>query len=388
MTKQFFGVLGLVILITASCSGSGIATSARDAGADAGSTSVTPASDGSERARIATAVVIGDTSACAIVSGSVYCWGSVTSNINQLTPLRVDGLKTPATAISGGSSKNCALVGGEAFCWVANGQVTKVAGLPSGVTAISVGYGSDCAVAGGKAYCWGSNNLGQLGDGSMADSTAPVQVQGVPGEIVGIGAGEYFTCALADGNVYCWGENTQGQLGDGTPVNTMGPVAYSTVPVKVQNLPPGVSAIAAGMIYACALADGAIYCWGYNSEGQLGDGTTISRSLPVQVPGLSGATALSAYSYTTCALAGAVSCWGFRDILNPSAFHPTTEFDTSPVPVAFPSNVSAICAGAVSNCALMDGAVYCWGDNYYGQLGNGTQTASKVPVKVDFSAYF
>ena len=387
MTKQFFGVLGIVILLATSCSSSEVATVGRDAGPDAGSTSVPPASDAGNRARIATAVVIGDTNACAIVSGSVYCWG-LGNGANQSTPLRVDELKTPATAISGGSGKNCALVGGEAFCWSAKAQVAKVAGLPSGVTAISVGYDTDCAVAGGKAYCWGRNNLGQLGDGSRTDSTTPVQVQGVPGEIVSIGTGEFFTCALAGGDVYCWGENSDGQLGDGTPVNTMGPVIYSTVPVKVQNLPAGVTAIAAGMIYACALADGAIYCWGYNSEGQLGDGTTLSRSAAVQVPGLSGATAISAHSYTTCALAGGVYCWGFKDILNPNAFHPTREFDSSPVAVAFPSNVSAVCAGTMANCALMEGSVYCWGDNYYGQLGNGTQTASEEPVKADFSAYF
>jgi hypothetical protein len=82
-----------------------------------------------------------------------------------------------------------------------------------------------------------------------------------------------------------------------------------------------------------------------------------------------------------------VYCWGFRETINPGAFHPTRDFDTSPVPVAFPAPVTQVSAGAQSNCAIMEGAVFCWGNNYDGQLGNGTEVSSRTPVQVDFSAF-
>ena len=396
MPKRSFDVLVTVALLSLSCSSSGggaaVGSPSSDAGVGGandggggsqsagGSQSLGGATVGSE----VQSVVVGDNTACALISGLVYCWGEPNSQYAaNLKPLREDRLTTPVSAIERSMGPNCALVGGDAYCWNGTGKLWKVADLPSGVTAISGGSSFNCAIAGGKVYCWGRNNLGQLGDGTRTDSSVPVPVQGLPADVTSIATGEWFACAQAGGDVYCWGEGTVGQLGDEIPVTSAFTLRYSTTPVKVQSLPRGVTALAAGLLHACALSDGTMYCWGFNKEGQLGDGTTSPRSVAAAVPGLSGVTAISAYSYTTCAVAGGVYCWGFRDLLGL-----TREFDTSPVSVPFPGNVSAISVGTGANCAIMDGAIYCWGNNAYGQLGSGSADSSRTPVKVDFSAFF
>jgi alpha-tubulin suppressor-like RCC1 family protein len=202
MNRLYQGLIGIA-LITASCSGSNPGSGKGDAGMGDLSPTSTTVPDDHGRTRIATAVSSGDSSACAIVSGSVYCWGQITIDFDRPTPFRVEGLKSPATAIAV-SGRSCAIVGGEVFCWTGTTAAAKVAGMPAGVTAIALGAGADCVLAQGRAYCWGSNNLGQLGNGTKTDSTTPVQVVGVPGEITALGVGEYFVCALASGDVYCW----------------------------------------------------------------------------------------------------------------------------------------------------------------------------------------
>lgn len=371
----------LVALFTPACSGG---TSSPDGGSDArlgtgldAGTAPAPGDEG--YVRVATALSVGQTNACAIVSGSVYCWGGVGLGAD-LTPRRVESLKTPATLISGGDGKKCAVVKGKLFCWAGTKQLPAVTGLPSEVTAISVGFNYDCAIAAGKAYCWGKNNLGQLGDGTRTDSEAAVEVQGLPGEPTAIGTGEFFACALVAGDVYCWGDNDEGQLGDGT--QTM-----STHPVKVKSLPSSVSAIAVGLIYACALADGAVYCWGYNYSGSLArEGGPGACPVPAQVAGLGPATAISASYYSTCALAGDVYCWGDGRFYNDPATH--QQYSRVPVPVGFSAEVTAMKTGDAVGCAIVSGTVYCWGNNYYGLLGNGSQVSSELPVRADFSAYF
>jgi alpha-tubulin suppressor-like RCC1 family protein len=203
---------------------------------------------------------------------------------------------------------------------------------------------------------------------------------------VPVAAGEYHTCAIVPGGtVACWGANVDGQLGDGT---TSGPDTCagdpcSTAPVAVSNM-TGATSVTAGADHSCALlASGSVECWGFNGEGQLGNGTTTSASTPVAVPGLTGITAISAGYLHTCALlsGGTVECWGDNE--QGELGNGTTTNSSTPVAVSNLSGVAAIAAGNDVTCALLSGGtVECWGYNGYGQLGNGTTTNSPTPVAV------
>ena len=264
---------------------------------------------------------------------------------------------------------------------------------------ISAGGEHSCALEGGKAYCWGFNEFGQLGDGSTTSSSVPVAVD-TSGALAGqtltqITGGDDYTCALdAAGTAYCWGYNVVGQLGDGSTTDSDVPVAVDTSgPLAGQTL----TQIAAGSLTTCALdAAGAAYCWGYNQDGNLGDGSTTGSSVPVAVDA-SGALAGQALTQITvgtehvCSVdaAGAAYCWGDNN-LGQLGGGSTAGSD---VPVAVDTSgalagqtLTQITAGASHTCALdRAGAAYCWGEGYYGQLGGGIGGFSALAVAVDTS---
>ncbi|MBI4705937.1 MAG: RCC1 repeat-containing protein, partial [Deltaproteobacteria bacterium] len=141
-----------------------------------------------------------------------------------------------------------------------------------------------CAVkADGTLWCWGSNGCGQLGDGTTQDKSSPVQVLALGTSAVAVAAGCDYTCAVkADGTLWCWGYNYYGQLGDGTTQD-------KSLPVEVKALGKTVAAVAVGERHTCAVkTGGTLWCWGYNGTGQLGDGTTQDKTSPVQVMALGG----------------------------------------------------------------------------------------------------
>jgi hypothetical protein len=200
------------------------------------------------------------------------------------------------------------------------------------------------------------------------------------GDDIRITAGDVHTCALtAQRRVRCWGGNTWGGLGDGTTADHL-------TPVDVVGMTSPVRTVDAGWNFTCAVTTaGAATCWGYNLRGQLGDGTTTNSSTPVGVVGLgSGVRAISAGVFHACALTdqGAVKCWGLnhRGQLGDG----TTTDSSIPVDVVgLGSGVTAISAGIWHTCALLaGGGVKCWGQNNVGQLGDGTTTDSSTPVDV------
>jgi alpha-tubulin suppressor-like RCC1 family protein len=342
---------------------------------------------------------------CALLSdGTVKCWGenwdgqlgdgksNPIENYSAI-PVTVTGLST-AVAVSTEDYYTCALLSdGTAKCWgdntfgeLGDGTTTSsstpvpVSGLINAV-AIAVGGRFTCALlSDGTAKCWGNNWYGQLGDGTTTDSHTPVPVSGLI-NAVAIATGGYHTCALlSDGTVKCWGWNDYGQLGDGT-------TTLRTTPVTVSGLTNAV-AIAAGDEHTCALlSDGTVKCWGYNGVGQLGDGKSnpieSHSAIPVTVTGLSNAVAIAAGWAHTCALLsdGTAKCWGDNDF--GQLGDGTTTLRTTPVTVSGLTNAVAIAAGTYHTCALLsNGTVKCWGYNGVGQLGDGTTTNRNTPVTV------
>ena len=340
----------------------------------AGLGSLAPASQAALAAsqRVASISAGGDHT-CAVISGNGYCWGE---NYNG--------------ELGDGTNINSGLPAAVDTSGVLAGKT---------LTQISAGYEHTCGLdAAGAAYCWGLNSYGQLGDGSTSSTSAPVAVD-VSGVLAGktliqITAGIADTCAVdAAGAAYCWGWNAFGQLGDASTTNSSVPVAVNTSGVLAGKT---LTQITPAHDHTCALdAAGAAYCWGLNSYGQLGDGNTTSSSVPVAVDTsgvLAGQamTQITAGWYDTCALdatVGTVYCWG-RNSYGQLGDGSTTD---SSVPVAVDTGgllagkpLTQITIGGYDVCAMdASGAAYCWGANHFGELGDGSTTDSSVPVAVD-----
>ncbi len=295
------------------------------------------------------------------------------------------------TRVSAGSDHTCGrAVNGSAYCWgtgslgqLGNGDTadqtvpTRVA-LAFPVLSVAVGGAHTCADSvGGTLYCWGDNAAGQLGDGSTTARNTPSKVLG--GKLFAtFSTGTTHTCAVtASGEMSCWGGNASGQLGDGTTTDRLVPAAITGTFV----------AVAAGFDHTCALdAGGSAFCWGANGAGQLGDGTTILRLTPVAVvmppsPPVTY-TAITADSGHTCALAatGAAYCWGRNSA--GQVGDGTTVDRTGPVPVAGGLTFAQLSAGAYFTCGVTtERVLYCWGKGSSGQLGTSPASGSLIPVR-------
>ncbi len=250
--------------------------------------------------------------------------------------------------------------------------------------AVTFGLRHGCMLdAAGRVSCWGDASEGQQGVDPAAVSgrcrgrpcrTVPTAVPGAP-SLRTIEAGWLHTCGLsAAGAVVCWGDDTLDQLGRSAP---------GSGPEPVEGLPPGVTQVSAGAIHTCAVTgDGAVYCWGDGSEGQLGQMVAVDSPRPVAVQGLPGpVTEVAAGGYHTCALLadGAVSCWGQNRWGQLGDGTRTSRSMAGPVAgLAGPARSLAV--GAAYTCALLrSGAVQCWGSNEMGELGQGFDDRPPAP---------
>ncbi len=361
-----------------------------------------------------TAVAAGATHACGIARGVVYCWGTSTGGGLGLgagsdstvarTPKAVTGgdlAGRTVTAITAGTDFTCAVAGGKAYCWGKNdsGQIgisgqpnqftpLSVAGLTQ-VTSISAGTAHACAVTGGKAYCWGAGGNGQLGDGGTTSHHAPAPVavnasSALQGRTVSsVSAGGNHSCAVADGRAFCWGANSSGQLGDGTSTQRVVPVAVDT---SAHLMGRAVSAISAGGNHSCAVADGRAFCWGLGTSGQLGNGAVATSATPVPVSGLgTGTTAVASGPAANCAVnGGKVYCWGAG--ANYGLGNGVTGNQSSPVAVSGSlsgRSVTTVSLGSSFGCAGGNGIpVACWGLGGSYQLGDNATSANQTPADV------
>lgn len=329
---------------------------------------------------------------CGLATGGVaYCWGQNASG--QLgagggpesnSPVPVSG-GLSFSKLSAGRTHTCGVTtGGTAYCWGDN-SLGNSTGIPSPIpvlvagglsfASVIAGYGHSCGVTtGGAGYCWGNNGSGEFGNGTtQTQSDVPAAVSGGL-TFASISPGRSFTCSRTTaGAAYCWGTNGNGELGDGTTLPR-------TLPVPVSGLLT-FAMVGAGGFHACGLtAGGQAYCWGGNDFGQLGDGTTVQRNGPVLVSGQLSFAMLSVGNRHTCGVTtgGVAYCWGDNSSFNLG----NGSGANSSIPVAIAGGLSfaSVSAGRFHSCGVTtSGAGYCWGN---ADLGDGTTTFSPVPVRV------
>jgi alpha-tubulin suppressor-like RCC1 family protein len=388
-------------------------------------------------------VIAGNSFACGIATSNsyAYCWGAadagqlgkgaIFSNVQapnspvSTTPDSLAGPFLQIKSVSGGRGGMCALSAGlQLYCWGRIPGLSTVASAFAGlqnivippqnviVTGLAVGQDHICLTElSGVGFCTGINLHGQLGDSVTAPASPAVGTYvsiaaGASGvrHWALIRAGQSHSCGVLKADPtgvtkqlpFCWGLNTSGQLGR-TTFSTSPDFRGTPDTVKFAGAVTGVdsTSITTGAQHSCVIATlpagvaGTVYCWGDNGYGQLGSVTTLpvtASASPVAVAGLPpAATQISAGEFHTCAvvITGAAYCWGRNDFgqLGPAG----GGGGSTPVPV--PGNFTSISVGATFTCGLTNAGaasrVLCWGDNTFGQLGNGTLTASPMPYPVN-----
>ncbi len=338
------------------------------------------------------------------IDGEAWCWGgnnrrdTLTGDggqlgdgtlINRPSPTPVSAL-IGAAAIAGGEFHTCARMNdGTVRCWGWNGhgQIGDTTTLdrlvPTPVPSLTAvlelrAFGShNCARTASSVACWGRNASGQLGDGLYANRSAPNVVAGLT-NVAELAGGRSHTCArMNTGAVSCWGRNADGQLGDGSTTG-------HPTPTTVTGLTDAVAIYAGGFETCARRVDESVVCFGLNTDGEIGDGTTSpNRSTPTVVKNLGPVSQVAVGGYHACALRtdGTVACWGDNEF---GQIGDGTNIDRlAPTPAQGLTSVVEISAGIYHTCARRStGQVLCWGANGNGRVGDGTEIGRKVPTLV------
>lgn len=343
-----------------------------------------------------------NTVVCVGLSAIAACQGLPTGASRQersLTPVPAGGDRA-YSQVAAGFVHTCAIAtGGAAYCWGNNDYsqlgsrdgTEACGGRPCSTTPMAVagdlrfttlasGWVQNCGITiSRRTYCWGGgsiSSMGYLGDGTVRQSSTPVEVR-TDSVFVSVTVGDGHACGLTAGGVaLCWGQNTWGQVGDGTTEDRPLPVPVSTS-LRFRSL-------SAGAYHVCGITtSNDAYCWGDNRWGELGAGEVAYNSVsafartPVKVGG-GPFTAVAAGWEHTCGLStqGVALCWGRNDDAKQLGDDSPVTHRGTPGPVTGVLRFTELSVGALSTCGrTVDDAMYCWGGDYYGALGNG-ETAS------------
>ena len=347
-------------------------------------------------------VAAGERHTCALtVAGKAYCWGSNSSNqlgdgtsTDRVNPTPVSTALT-FSALTAGALHTCGLSAGAIYCWGSSiyGQVgdgaTIVRSRPTAITssslifsAVDAGAYHTCGLTTtGAAYCWGYNGVFQLGDLTTVNRTTPVRVGSSLFSFSQISVGDYHACGVTtSGPLWCWGDNSQYQLGN------LGDAAHIS-PVATYRLGPLVyTDVFAGSLNACMRTDhGFVYCWGPGNLGQLGTTGQFSIDHPsVPVYGGFNFTSVAIGSTHMCGrlASGVTYCWGNN--ANGALGLGASGDVSRPTAVRGPA-FAQIAAGGAHTCGVADAAIYCWGLGTSGQIGNGLKITQGLPQLVTFS---
>lgn len=354
--------------------------------------------------------------ACVITStGGVRCWGvngdgqlGDGSRSNRSTPVDVVGLSSGVSALALGRLHSCARrTDSTVLCWGANfsGQLgtgntngsdlpTPISVLGATVTDLAAGDSTTCAIAnGGSVYCWGKSDKGQVGNGFTADQLSPALVSGLPAVAVDIAVGAVNACAaLASGAIYCWGDNESGALGNGSLVASLTATPVTGLRCGANALGVGGCAfveVSVGNRWACGRHNGGgVMCWGQNADAELGDGSFTRRTTPVDVLNAGSDIVELKTSFSSSCVrtaSGGLRCWGLNADGQLGDGSLTRRTEATAV-VDLGAAVQSFGMGDYHNCAqLQGGRLKCWGNNRQGQLGIGSTTSLVSPRPVDLS---
>ncbi len=359
-----------------------------------------------------TAVAIGNSFACAIKAGDLYCWGSnhrgqlgtntmdAPEVVNALPALTISSKDVTQVAANGRTA--CAIkAGGALLCWGDNSQgqagvgaattellaPTPVVGMNAGVTHVAVAELSACAVKGGIVSCWGSDTYGQLADGAAGPGLRSPAVSGaLSSDVTALTAGAEHLCAVQLDQLKCWGANATGPTNARVGASQLGqrsfaphPIPAPTLPI-INNAPDNIDQLVIGRAHACSLRGGEVFCWGQNTYGQLGDGSNAAPNSMSMAPprgrggliagGAASFTAIGTGAFHTCAItaAGALLCWGNNARGSLGNGNLTTRSSPQAV-MGMASDVTSVTGGFNHTCAIQDGKLYCWGQTTNGKLG-------------------
>jgi alpha-tubulin suppressor-like RCC1 family protein len=349
-------------------------------------------------------VATGSEHTCAIkVDGTLWCMGlndagqlGDGTTMNRNVPTQVTALGNSVAKVSGGNNSTCALkTDGTAWCWgfnvgdgapVGANQLVpfQMTTLGSNVADVVAGWRHRCArKTDGTLWCWGQNSNGEIGLGTTAAVTVPTQVTALGSAVSDVSIGGHSCARKTDGTLWCWGFNMFGEIGDGTMTNVLSPKQITVPGAPIAQLSTNVPGT------TIRETDGTVWSWGGNDQGELLDGTMTNGLAPVQsMISMVADVALAWDGGCAVKTDGTLWCWGGNQSLQLGNGSMVARSLVAVQLAPLGATPVKVMAGGSQNCvALANGAFWCWGRNFEGQLGNGANTNVGLPTPLRCSSF-